>query len=259
MFINKILLIHNDKDYSSAITNLFNSNYDIKCTNNYSNSLLLLKNYTPTLILLELNFSTNSSTFDTVIAFKKDTHLASIPIIVLSDTNNENIITNALLVGATDYYLITSDLSYLSIKVNIYFNKQLNNKNPYTGSLYEFPEKQNKYTHEQDFKIKFDALINELTFENEVSASILAKKMLTSVSTLERWTKKVYGLPPMKYIVNIKLDKAMYLLTQENYKIKEVVDLLGFTSISYFSSCFKKKFGTSPSSFKAEIELKQLK
>jgi len=258
MLINKILLIHNDKDYSSAITNLFNSNYDIKCTNNYSNSLLLLKNYIPTLILLELNFATNSSTFDTVRAFKKDTHLASIPIIVLSDTNNEDIISNALLAGATDYYLITSDLSHLAIKINIYFNTQLNNKNPVTGSLNVFPEKQNKYTHEQYFKIKFDALIKEITFESKVSASILAKKMLTSVSTLERWTKKVYGVPPMKYIVNIKLDRAMYLLTQENYKIKEVVDLLGFTSISYFSSCFKRKFGMSPSSYKAEIELKQL-
>jgi len=259
MLINKILLIHNDKNYSSAITNIFNSNYDIKCTNNYTNSLLVLKNYTPTLILLELNFARNSSTFDTVIAFKKDTHLASIPIIVLSDTNNEDIISNALLVGATDYYLRTSDLLDLSIKVNIYFNNQRNNKKPFSGSLYEFPEKHNKYSHQQDFKFKFDTLIEELTFENEVSTSILAKKLLTSISTLERWTKKVYGVSPMKYLVNLKLDRAMYFLTQDNYKIKEVVNLLGFTSVSYFSSCFKKKFGVSPSSFKAEIELSLLK
>jgi two-component system response regulator YesN len=61
----------------------------------------------------------------------------------------------------------------------------------------------------------------------------------------------------MKYMVNAKLDKAMYLLNQNSYKINEIVHLVGFSSISYFSSCFKKKFGKSPSSYKLSKELQE--
>jgi len=255
MFIKKILLIHPDKEYSNSIFELLSKDFVIKSTTNYTDAVILLGYYKPELILLDLRYSANSNRFSTLIKLKRDIKVSSIPIIVLSDINDEGIISQALALGATDYYIKDSDLFHLAIKVNIYFTNQLNRIPHFSDNLIKYHEKMDKITLQLDFKNKFDATIDELTFECDVSTNLIAKKMLTSVSTLERWTKKVYGVSPMKYMVNYKLDRAMNLLEHNTYKVKEVVHLLGFSSISYFSSCFKKKFGKSPSCFKTDKEL----
>ena len=255
MFIKKILLIHPDKYYSNSICELLSKDFVIKRSNNYTDAVVLLGYYKPELILLDLRYSANSNRFSTLIKLKKDIKVSSIPVIVLSDINDEGILSQALALGATDYYIKDSDLFHLAIKVNIYFTNQLNRIPHFSDNLIKYHAKMDKITLELDFKNKFDSAIDELIFEADVSTNLISKKMLTSVSTLERWTKKVYGVSPMKYMVNSKLDRAMYLLEQNTYKVKEVVHLLGFSSISYFSSCFKKRFGQSPSSYKVVKEL----
>lgn len=47
-----------------------------------------------------------------------------------------------------------------------------------------------------------------------------------------------------------KLNKAAGLLLEGKFNISEVADHTGFSSLSYFSSCFKKQFGVPPSEYK---------
>jgi len=206
---------------------------------------------------LDLCYSTNFDSFDTLIKLKNDKQIASIPVIVLSDINNEAILTQSLALGARDYFIKNTELFHLNIKINYHIPVQLNRTGHFSENLTHYHKTIAKNTHEIQFKNKFDALIEELISEYEVNINLIAKNLLTSVSSLERWTKKVYGVTPMKYMVNAKLDKAMYLLNENTYKIKEVVHMVGFSSISYFSSCFKKKFGKSPSLFKLFKELQE--
>lgn len=60
--------------------------------------------------------------------------------------------------------------------------------------------------------------------------------------------KKEVGIPPSLYIRNIKMKEAEFLLKQKNHTITYVADVLGYCSISYFSSEFKKIYGVSPTS-----------
>ena len=207
---------------------------------------------------MDLCYPSNFDSFDTLIKLKNDKQISSIPVIVLSDINNEAILTQSLALGARDYFIKDTELFHLNIKINYHIPDQINRTGHFSENLTHYHKQIYKNTIDMDFKNKFDTLIEELISEFEVNINLIAKNMLTSVSSLERWTKKVYGVTPMKYVVNAKLDKAMYLLNQNSYKINEIVHLVGFSSISYFSCCFKKKFGKCPSSYKLSKELQEI-
>lgn len=58
--------------------------------------------------------------------------------------------------------------------------------------------------------------------------------------------KEVTGRTPLEYRNDIRLEHAAELLREEQLSVEEVSTALGFSSASYFSFAFKKKFGSSP-------------
>jgi two-component system response regulator YesN len=61
--------------------------------------------------------------------------------------------------------------------------------------------------------------------------------------------KKYNSCGYSEYITEQKIAKAKRMLTEDNLKVYEVADALGFESAFYFSKVFKKVTGTSPSEY----------
>lgn len=76
----------------------------------------------------------------------------------------------------------------------------------------------------------------------------MADQLCMSRSTLTRKIKALTGLTPLDFVYNIKLKYACTLLTPES-SIQDVAYNLGFNSPKYFSKCFKKAFGMTPSQY----------
>ena len=51
------------------------------------------------------------------------------------------------------------------------------------------------------------------------------------------------------YIRSQKLTRAKKLLKSGGYTVTEISELFGFSSVHYFSSCFKKQFGIAPGKY----------
>ena len=51
------------------------------------------------------------------------------------------------------------------------------------------------------------------------------------------------------YITSIRLEKAKNLLCKHNCRISEAAEQTGYTSVAYFSSLFKKRYGITPSEY----------
>lgn len=61
--------------------------------------------------------------------------------------------------------------------------------------------------------------------------------------------KKAMGITPINYITHVKMKKALEYLHEQNYSVKEVAKLVGYTDIYTFSKAFKKIYGVAPSKF----------
>jgi len=60
---------------------------------------------------------------------------------------------------------------------------------------------------------------------------------------------KTYGISPIMYLQNIRLQKAKELLKSDYDSISEIAHSLGYSSIYDFSRAFKKQTGMSPSQY----------
>lgn len=73
--------------------------------------------------------------------------------------------------------------------------------------------------------------------------------MAMSKSQLYRKTVSLTGLSPNALLKEFRLEKAKELLKEKRYSISQITFDCGFTSPSYFTKCFKKKYGLLPMTY----------
>jgi len=75
------------------------------------------------------------------------------------------------------------------------------------------------------------------------------KAMAMSKSQLYRKTISLTGLSPNILLKEFRLEKARELMKKQRYSISQITFESGFTSPSYFTKCFKKKYGLLPMAY----------
>src|ERR1700730_9217601 len=102
-----------------------------------------------------------------------------------------------------------------------------------------------------------DELLLELLFnaleENrqtpEFNVTDYCHVMTMSKSQLYRKTIELSGLSPNLLLKEFRLEKAKELMKKQRYNISQITFDSGFTSPSYFTKCFKKKYGLLPMTY----------
>ena len=64
--------------------------------------------------------------------------------------------------------------------------------------------------------------------------------------------KRETGKTFINYLTDIRMDRAVHMLLDENEKTYVIAEAVGYSDPNYFSYAFKKKFGVSPSKYKAQ-------
>ena len=75
-----------------------------------------------------------------------------------------------------------------------------------------------------------------------------------SKSYIKSQFKKKTGCSIIQYFINMKIDKAKKLLSQQKYTVSEISDMLGFGSVYYFSRLFKLHTDMSPTEYIRSIK-----
>ena len=67
--------------------------------------------------------------------------------------------------------------------------------------------------------------------------------------------KEVTGKSAKEYIIQLRVKKAMSLLSSSSFSITDVCYMCGFSDPNYFTRVFKKKTGSLPSEFRLKKEV----
>lgn len=94
-----------------------------------------------------------------------------------------------------------------------------------------------------------------INYYKKITPEYLSQISGYSPSHLRRLFVKNYGVPPMEYILNKKIDMAKEMLLDAPEKtMAEIAELVGFCSASYLCKIFKKQTGISPAEYKRRID-----
>ncbi len=99
-------------------------------------------------------------------------------------------------------------------------------------------------------KIEKTRLIIREQINNPPKPEELAAMVNMSYTWFRRMFRQYTGLAPAQYITQLKIQKAKELLTNTNKPIKEIAIKLGFESVDYFSTSFKKNTLMTPGEFR---------
>ncbi len=242
--MNRIGIIEDNIEFRQTLSQMLGFTYLVSEFSSPYNVLESFHVEIPDLILLDLMFSHGDPNdgLSFLKTIKESSFFSKLPIVIISGLESEQIINKALEFGANDFLVKPIKINTLLLKVRNLLNLVQVEENKFNNYRTRIPD--------QDFNLSFESLVNKnISSENDISVSNIASKLCMSISTLERRVKERHNLTPKQYIIEKKLIESQRLLQNQSYQIKEVAYKLGFSSDSYFCSCFKKKFGFSPKYF----------
>ena len=88
--------------------------------------------------------------------------------------------------------------------------------------------------------------------EGYVSLAQLAAEHEMSVSHLQKLFKQVYGVPVYRYVKEYRLEQAAVELVRSRKPVTEIAQHAGYDNASKFSESFKKRYGKTPSRYRAD-------
>jgi AraC-like DNA-binding protein len=92
-----------------------------------------------------------------------------------------------------------------------------------------------------------EIILNRL--DNPPTIPELARVTGMNQCYLKKGFKEVYGMTIYEFVQEQRMMKAKILLTSADYSISSVAEMVGFSSVSNFSTAFKKYTGILPSEF----------
>lgn len=90
----------------------------------------------------------------------------------------------------------------------------------------------------------------EKEYMNDISLGYVAERIHLAPAYVSYIFKKETGQTLIKYITEIRMERARLLLSEENRKIVQVAKACGYENQSYFNRAFKNYYGVTPKQFK---------
>jgi YesN/AraC family two-component response regulator len=184
---------------------------------------------------------------------KNDIRTSHIPIIILTAKGSMEQQIEGLKLKADAYIVKPFNVQYLEETIrNLIRNREIL-KDHYSSELPNetFRASVSKKI-DRKFINEFSSLVESNIANENFGVDDICKEIGISRVQLYRKVKAILGLNVNDYILGVRMQKAKYLLLNEDLSISEISFKVGFSSQAYFSTVFKSKFGFTPSEFKAK-------
>lgn len=90
----------------------------------------------------------------------------------------------------------------------------------------------------------------ENNYTHNLNIEFLSRKIGLNKYSLIREFKQAYDVSPIEYLLRCRFREAKFLLSTTNLSISHIGQGVGFSSSNYFSQCFMKREGMSPTAYR---------
>ncbi len=121
-----------------------------------------------------------------------------------------------------------------------------------------FELEKHEYSPESKLRLIEPAIefINENFLKDKICIEHLAEISGISQSYLKKLFVKRFGVTPLKYVIQLKINYARNLLLSGMYTSSQVAEICGYSNLHFFSRQFKEYCGISPIEFKNQYTQK---
>ena len=247
---SQILIVEDNLDLLNFITAELASTYTILKADNGENALRIIHNENIQLVISDVSMPVMDG-ITLCKEIKTNLETSHIPVILLTAKNSLKSQIDGLEVGADAYIAKPFSMDYLKVQANNLIENRKQIMNYYASSPLSHIKSIAHNKTDEKFLKKLDEEILKNITDPDLSVESLAEIMNMSRSTLYRKIKDISNLSPNELINVVRLKRAAELLLNENYKMYEIAEMVGYKSQTSFGRNFQKHFTMSPSEYVA--------
>lgn len=244
----KILIVEDNVDLREMIKTELNTDFNIIEASNGKEGYDIALNEKPDLIISDILMPIQDG-ISMLKQIKKNPEFNNIPIFMLTAKNSNETKVECLSLGANDYIEKPFSLDFLQWKIKNTFKTRQDLKKEYSKLITTAPVDVQIDSNDEKFVKKLIKIIEENINNNLLSVEFLASEIGMSRANLYRKVQLILNDTPVNFIKTIKLKRAAQLLKQNKMYISEVAYMTGFNNQKYFSKCFSKEYGVSPTEY----------
>lgn len=255
-----LLIVEDNAELCSFLYDILADTYHVIKATNGQEGLELAQQHLPDFIISDIMMPVMDG-LDMVKAIKEDRDICHIPIVLLSAKSSLDDRISGLEQGIDDYITKPFSSTYLKTRIKTLLQQRKQLQELY---LKQWSEKQKEdsgpnieITPSQPQIVSFDAQfmqqvmeVMEKEMENaDLTIDEFAQQLNMGRTVFYQKLKSIIGLSPIDFIREMRIKRAKQLIDSGEYNISSVAYMTGFNDPKYFSKCFKKQFGMSPSEY----------
>lgn len=258
-----ILIVEDNRELRNLLRNILSKKYTILEATNGEEGLRLASEAIPDMIISDVMMPVMDG-LEMIKHIKENKDICYIPIILLSAKSSLDDRITALEQGIDDYITKPFSSSYLKARIASLFTKrkqlqeiflkQLATGNKANDSKNWKPSEPDVMPHDKLFMKEVMDFLEEQMDNPDLVIDDFANKLLLSRSIFYRKLKSIVGMPPVDFIREIRVKRAAQLIKSGAYNFSQIAYMTGFSDPKYFSRCFKKHTGVTPSEYKNSID-----
>ncbi|MEO1212952.1 MAG: two-component regulator propeller domain-containing protein [Bacteroidota bacterium] len=243
-----LLLVDDNKDLRDHIRGNLKNTYNILEAANGKEGLKIANEMIPDLIVSDIMMPIMDG-IEFGKALKMDTKTSHIPIIMLTGKSSEESEIEGLKIGVEAYIPKPFNMEKLKIHLENILKQRSELNDRFRKQIILEPEEVTVSSTDEIFLSKAMALVEEHMADPDFNVENMVQGIGMSRSKLYLKLKALTGQSTSEFIRTIRLKRAVQLLESSDLTVKEIMYMTGFNTASYFSKCFKKQFGVSPSDY----------
>src|SRR5690606_8531893 len=183
---------------------------------------------------------------------KENVKTCDVPIILLTaKTRNEEKI-EGYETGADAYLEKPFSLEVLMSRINNLLQRKIRLNNKTVNDLDIPIDSETINTSDKKFYEQTLAVIEKHIDNEDFNITMFSRELGMSKSLIYSKMAKITDISINNLILTVRLNKASQMLVYTKTAIVEISLLVGFQNAKYFSTSFKKMFGTTPSKYREE-------
>jgi len=252
--ISSILVIEDDRDLAGYIAAYLEKTYTVTLAYDGNAGLKNAIHFMPDLIISDVMLPEING-LQLCQKLKSDIETSHIPVILLTARASDENAMEGYEHGADIYMAKPFNIDILGKQVKVLIESRAKLREKFSQQLVLMPTDVTLTSTDERFLKKLIEVTDTHLADFEFDVTSLVDAMNMSHAVILRKIKALTDMSLVDFIKNQRLKKAALILQKGKISIAEVGYMVGFSDPKYFSKCFIKEFGKTPTEYCNEFQL----
>lgn len=249
-----VLVVEDNDDMRKFLQNILHKSFRVETAVDGEEGWEKVQRQVPDMVITDLMMP-NMDGLQLTDLIKLNEFTSHIPVILLTAKSAIESRLEALKNGADDYITKPFSPVLLEARIENILEQRKRLQERYRKNLLELePAKVEMASQDEVFLAKLLDFIEKNIDNSELTVEDMVSKMGFGRTVFFNKLKGLTGLAPIEFIRELRIKRAAQLLKSGEYNVSQVTYMVGMSDSRYFSKCFKKVYGMTPTEYKKYVD-----